>query len=173
MRDVAREAGVAVETVYANFGSKADLLRAALDVAIVGDNVPRPLAERPEFQALAASDIQQRAAAAASLVCDINVRAHGLECALLEAAAGDPSLAERLSANDETRRLSVAAGIEAVAGRPARDVERDGIWAVTSPEVYHLLVLRSAWPLDRYRSWLADTILRLLERQPDKQRRTR
>ena len=43
MRDVARAAGVAVETVYANFGSKAELLLAALDVAVVGDTQPIPL----------------------------------------------------------------------------------------------------------------------------------
>jgi AcrR family transcriptional regulator len=36
MRDVAREAGVSVETVYANFSSKGDLLMAAIDVAVVG-----------------------------------------------------------------------------------------------------------------------------------------
>src|SRR5215207_4504963 len=33
MREVARAAGVSVETVYAGFGSKSDLLMAALDVA--------------------------------------------------------------------------------------------------------------------------------------------
>src|SRR5829696_4529614 len=33
MREVARAAGVSVETVYAGFGSKSDLLLAALDVA--------------------------------------------------------------------------------------------------------------------------------------------
>ena len=36
VRDVAREAGVSVETLYSSFGSKAELLKVALDVAIVG-----------------------------------------------------------------------------------------------------------------------------------------
>src|SRR2546425_12063349 len=52
MRDVARAAGVAVETVYSYFGSKAELLLAALDVAVVGDGRTIPLGERPEFAAL-------------------------------------------------------------------------------------------------------------------------
>ena len=52
MRDVARAAGVAVETVYSNFGSKSELLLAAIDVAVVGDLEPIPLGERPEFAAL-------------------------------------------------------------------------------------------------------------------------
>ena len=34
MRDVARQAGVSVETVYTGFGSKSDLLMAAIDVAV-------------------------------------------------------------------------------------------------------------------------------------------
>ena len=42
MREVAREAGVSVETVYAGFGSKSDLLMAAIDVAVVGDDEPVP-----------------------------------------------------------------------------------------------------------------------------------
>ena len=46
MRDVATAAGVSVETVYASFGSKADLLMAALDMAVVGDALPVPLAGR-------------------------------------------------------------------------------------------------------------------------------
>jgi len=52
MRDVARAAGVSVETVYASFRSKADLLLAAIDVAVVGDAAPVPLDQRPEFAAL-------------------------------------------------------------------------------------------------------------------------
>lgn len=46
MRGVAREAGVAMETVYAGFGSKRDLLAAVMDVAVVGNDLPIPLAQR-------------------------------------------------------------------------------------------------------------------------------
>src|SRR5207248_8516494 len=51
---VAEDAGVALDTVYTAFGSKKALLRAAMDVAIVGDAEPIPLVERPEFAALRA-----------------------------------------------------------------------------------------------------------------------
>src|SRR5688572_16913020 len=40
MRDVARAAGVAIETVYANFRSKSDLLTACVDLAVVADADP-------------------------------------------------------------------------------------------------------------------------------------
>jgi AcrR family transcriptional regulator len=52
MREIAASAQVSVETVYALFGSKPDLFQAALDVAVVGDTAPVPVAERPEFKAL-------------------------------------------------------------------------------------------------------------------------
>ena len=52
MRDVAREAGVAVETVYANFRSKPELLIAAVDVSVVGDDAPVALADREVFLVL-------------------------------------------------------------------------------------------------------------------------
>ena len=60
MRDVARAAGVSVETVYASFRSKGDLLMAALDVAVVGDAGPVPLDQRPEFAALGSGTLRQR-----------------------------------------------------------------------------------------------------------------
>src|SRR5262249_56974623 len=46
---VAAEAGTVVETIYAGFGSKAGLLIAALDVALVGGDGKAPLVERPDF----------------------------------------------------------------------------------------------------------------------------
>lgn len=171
MRGIARAADVAVETIYATFGSKADLLRAVLDVAIVGDDRPVALAERPEYHGLTVGSMAERAAAAAELLANINTRAIGIEKALEEAAASDPALAERLASNDEARRLGVSQGAESVAGRPLSDVERDGVWAVVSPNVYDLLVTRSRWSVDAYRAWLADTILRLLIERPPEERR--
>src|SRR6202451_3598773 len=45
-RDIAAEAGVAVPTVEAAFGTKARLLKAVIDAAIAGDDVPVPMLER-------------------------------------------------------------------------------------------------------------------------------
>ena len=97
MRDVARLAGVAVETVYSNFGSKPELLLAAIDVAVVGDSQPIPLDERPEFAGLGRGSLAARAGAAARLVRQIHERTYGIGKALREAAASDPDLAKRLT----------------------------------------------------------------------------
>src|SRR6478609_9563096 len=49
MREVAAEAAIATETVYAHFSSKRGLLHAVTDIAVVGDDRPISVAERPEF----------------------------------------------------------------------------------------------------------------------------
>jgi AcrR family transcriptional regulator len=164
MRDVAAAAGVAVETVYAIVGSKTDLLLGALDVSVAGDDLPIPLAERSEFAALGRGTRIERARAAARLVRGINERTQPMHKALREAAAADPELAKRLDELDRRRRVNVADGARLVAARPVSNTERDGLWAVLSVEVYELLVHRSGWTGSRYEQWLADSIVRLLQR---------
>ena len=46
MRAIAAAAGVAVPTVELGFGTKATLLKAAIDVAIAGDDEPVPVLDR-------------------------------------------------------------------------------------------------------------------------------
>jgi AcrR family transcriptional regulator len=162
MRDIAQAADVAVETVYANFGSKVDLLFAALDVAIVGDSEPIALSDRPEFAELRRGRRSDRARAAARLVRAIHERTYGIGKALRAAAAGDPHSAKRLADGEQRRRLDVEEGARIVAQRDLTESERDGLWAVMSMEVYELLVDRAGWSPDQYEKWLAETILRLL-----------
>jgi AcrR family transcriptional regulator len=162
MRDVARAAGVAVETVYANFSSKAELLMAAVDVAVVGDNEPIALDQRPDFTALGRGSRADRAAAAARLVRDIHERTYALGKALREAAAGDADLAARLDEAESRRRINVEKGSRLVAGRTLTDTECDGLWALFSMELYQLLVERAGWTPERYEEWLADAIARLV-----------
>src|SRR3954467_8410941 len=65
---IAEEAGVSVETIYNGFGSKKGLLRAAMDVAVVGDTEPIPFVERPEFLDLGQGTLEERFARAATVV---------------------------------------------------------------------------------------------------------
>src|SRR5262245_36488789 len=69
---MAAEAGVAVETVYSGFGSKKGLLRAAMDVAIVGDAAPVPLNEREEFHRLGRGSQAERIQAGITVQTDIH-----------------------------------------------------------------------------------------------------
>jgi AcrR family transcriptional regulator len=162
MRDVAREAGVSVETVYANFSSKSELLMAAFDVAVVGDAEPAPLSQRPEFTVLGRGNRKQRARAAAHLVTAIHQRTAGVNLALREAAASDAEAARRLREGEQRRRLNVEEGASLVIGAPATAEECDGLWAVMDVEVYRLLTDLRGWTVEKYEGWLAGAIDRLL-----------
>jgi len=162
MRDVAQAAGVAVETIYARFGSKTELLSAAMDIAVVGDALPVPLSDRPEYRALGRGTLRERGQAAGRLLREIHVRTAALGRALREGAATDEELAKRLAALEQRRRVNVAEAAALITGRPADDMEVDGIWAVVSVEVYALLTQHAGWSADRYEQWVAETIVELL-----------
>ena len=120
VRDVAREAGVSVETVYASVGSKARLLMRAIDVGVVGDDAPVPLAERPEFVALGQGDRRARLEATARMLADQYARVAALESTLGQGALADADLAEEHREQQERQRVSWHEGIRSGA-RPRTD----------------------------------------------------
>lgn len=162
VRDVARQAGVSVETVYSAFGSKVGLFKAALEVSVVGDLAQVPLAERPEFARIGAGAATDRAAAAAALVRQINERVSGLRDALREGAYAEPELATLLTELERRRTSDVRRGARMLAGEDVADSVVGGLWAVVSVEVFQLLTAHAGWSADHYEVWLADTIGRLL-----------
>ena len=52
MSAIAKEAGVAYQTLYISFGSKVALLAAAFDIAVAGDDEPIPVLDRGWHQIL-------------------------------------------------------------------------------------------------------------------------
>jgi AcrR family transcriptional regulator len=162
MREIARAAGVSVETVYASFRSKTELLMAAIDVAVVGDVEPVPLDQRPDFAALGSGTRQQRARAAARLLTGINQRTAGVILALREGAASDTELARQMREREQRRRINVEQGAALIAGRAVTPEEADGLWAVLAVEVYQLLTELRGWTVQQYEDWLVGVIDRLL-----------
>ena len=158
MRDVARGAGVAVETLYSHYSSKRKLFDAVVDQAVMGDDAPVAVADRPEFLAIGRGPRAERIAAAASLTAAIHHRTAPFAKLLREAAASDEEVAELLSATRGRQRQDVEAGVGLVLGRPPTGQERDGVWAILSPEVYLLFVQESGWSIDQYQSWLSETL---------------
>ena len=167
MRHVAKAAGVSVETVYTGFGSKGDLLAAVMDVAVVGDDLPIPLALRDFALALGAGTRGERVAKAAGMSAAISARTCELIQALTQGSATDDSLARRLAELDARRRGEIAGYFEQVASRAPTVLELDEVWLLTSAEVFHLLVHRSGWTPGQHQQWLADRLLRIVA--PDAQ----
>jgi hypothetical protein len=131
-----------------------------MDVAVVGDDAPIALADRPEFAAIAQGSRADRIAAAATLQTEVNQRTSGFAKALREAAPTDEVIAEMLRATRERNRRDIAAGAEGVMGRRPTQRERDGLWALLSVEVYLLLVEESGWSVKQYQAWVAETLER-------------
>jgi AcrR family transcriptional regulator len=164
MREVAAASGVAVETVYSHFSSKRGLLRAVADAAVVGDDEPVPLAERPEFLAIGQGPRPARIRAAARLLTAVQVRTIDVALLLRQAAPVDEEIAEMLRATRERQRVDIAHALELIVGRTPTPLESDGVWALTSPETYHLLVERSGWTPEQYEAWIGDTLERVIPR---------
>lgn len=167
MAAIARQADVSLQTVYNNFGSKAALLKGAYDVAIVGDNDPVPLAERPDVRALRAEpDAATLLRGYASLGRRVAERVGPLALQISAGAvAGDVDLvlmrdttdAERLHGSEMVARR--VAEIGALAPGLTVEAARDMIWTLNSIEVWHLLTALRGWSGERYAQWVGDQMV--------------
>jgi len=148
-------------TVYRLFSSKRGILKALLDVSIVGDDQAVPLAQRPHVRSLLADpDPAELLAGFVGVTAQVNSRAASIYRILVSAASSDPDAAVLL--DELTRQRHEGQGriarslARAGALRPElreRDAA-DVIHALMSPEVYGLLVIDRGWPSERYERWL-------------------
>jgi AcrR family transcriptional regulator len=163
---VAAAAGLSTQSVYNVVGSKAELLKAAYDAAVAGDDEPVPVAERPLIQAMiAAADPREALTLYARLAREIAERSHRLVTVLLtQAATGDAALAE-LAARVEAERAAGAAATARHLGRRfglrsglSEQAAADILWVLTAPDIVERLVSQRGWPWDQYQSWLAEAM---------------
>ena len=160
-------------TTYRLFGSKTGILKAVIDVAIVGDDDAVAMADRPQVRELLAEpDPRDRLDRFAALLRDLMARAAPVHRLLADAARSDQEAAVLLTdvarqRHDGQRRLarSLARAGHLRPGLRERDAA-DIIHALASPEVYGLLVLDRGWTDERYEKWLAAILSEQLLEQP-------
>ena len=163
---VAAEAGTAVDTIYTAFGTKAGLLMAAVDVAIVGDDEPTPMVDRPELALFAKGRRSERLRTGVRFTIGVYERSLPILTALREAAASDETARARLAQYDEDRRNVMVAGLAYILGAPAPDELVDAIWALVSPEVYTMLISNRGWSAERTEAWLVEMASAAVSRCP-------
>ncbi len=164
MSAIAQEAGVAVQTLYLAFGSKAKILSAALDVAIVGDDAPVPLLERPWIEELRAEEDGRRAL---SLLCrettELFRRVAPLHVAI-RAATGDADVA-RLLERDQQSRYATQRQIVAIFSSKlgfntelGEEQASDIVYGLLSEAVYLLFCVDRGWSPEDWSAWVAVTL---------------
>lgn len=159
---IADEAGVSVETIYNGFGSKKALLRAALDVAVVGDAEPIPLAERPEFAALGEGDVAERIRRGVALNAGIQERSAGVWRAVVEAAGSDDEVEAWRREVEAGRRLDIRRGVERILDREIDESMVSLVWVLYSPEAYNKLVVDAGFSRAEYEELMVDATTRLV-----------
>ncbi len=107
--------------------------------------------------------LRDRTAAAARLLTAIYGRTAAISKVIRQAAAGDAEMAEELRATRERQRSDVATSVTLILEREPTPTERDGLWALTSPDVYCLLIDESGWTPEQYEEWMASSLERLLK----------
>lgn len=169
IRSVAERAAVAVPTVEALFGTKGRLLKAAIDVAIAGDDEPVPMLARGWAAAAArATDPESLLAILAGVLAPAQSRSSGLVLSVLEGARSDPelaSLAAQMSAQRVTMATWVVARLTALGALPSHigeDEAIDTVFAIMEPALFERLTRHRGWTLDRYQDWIARSLRRLL-----------
>jgi TetR/AcrR family transcriptional regulator, regulator of autoinduction and epiphytic fitness len=165
---VAEEAGVAVQTVYAVFGNKRQLVIELVENAVTGDDhLVDSRAEDSEASAVRAEpDPRRRAQLGAALSRKIIERLLPVFKITSDAAAVDPDFAELNQAMIARRRAEMADGATLLAGDDGLRVSPDdaaaSLFVLCSPHVAQLLTEHLGWSFDRYQTWLADAIERLI-----------
>jgi len=168
---IATEVGLAVETIYRAFGSKAGLFKAVVEAAVAGgaERADTPVEDRPAIKALIGeADPRRQIAMYAATQPGIHRRSGPLLRALRGAAATDPELAQLWDQIEASRLVGQGrfTGMLAERGglRDGLSVEaaRDLTWTLCSLAVHDLLVIDRSWSSERYQAWLTEALRREL-----------
>ena len=164
---VAAEAGVSSQLVYAAFGGKAGLLWAAVDRVAAGDDEPVLMRDRPESLAVAAiKNPRERMRAAAALVGALNARVGPLVMLLHRVAGSDPAVAELQAKLVAAQREDYLVIAERLASGMRPDLGVEGVAEMArvmcGVQVWHGFVVEGGWTQERYVDWLGDALIRLV-----------
>lgn len=158
---VAERAAVSRRTVFSSVGSKVELLKTAWDWAVVGDDQPIPVVDRPEIARMKAErDPETLVRMWVAQVLAVGSRTAPLALVLARAVDVDPeaeALQQRIDLERRTGASYFVAGLDAIGGlRPDISVDEgvDMAWVLMNP----LWVLRlredRGWDDDRVGGWL-------------------
>jgi AcrR family transcriptional regulator len=163
VRDVAREAGVSVPTVYSVYGNKTGLTLALADSADLSADVPQMVAElEAEY-----TDPPRQLAAMAAYDRRLFERAGDLIALVREAGRTEPELA---AAYRDARRRADDTRVQVFSAWPGDTLRRgvdvpsavDIYAALCNIDVYTTLTAERGWAPDRVERWWSGALAREL-----------
>lgn len=158
---IAGEADVAVQTVYAVFGSKRGILRALLEQGLHTSGSPMA-------PVLSEAEPRRQLRLAAHRVRQIGERAWDVIEILRSASGADAELAADWRQGEQDRLWAAGALASSLHEKHAlrtglsRAAATDILWGLSTPELYRQLVVARGWKPARFERWLADAWAALL-----------
>src|ERR671934_914765 len=171
--EIAAEAGVALKTVYAVFGTKAEVLRGLWNLRMRGDEEPVPMPERPWYREIVDEpDPRRRLALVAHNSRLVRERTAHVTEIVRQAAPADEQIAALW---ERFQREFYELGVHGI----VVTLEHDGVlaanlttatdigWTLTHPDLFQLLVRQRGWSPEAYERWLAETLCTQLVKDRD------
>lgn len=166
---IAREARVAVETVFAVFGSKRNILADVIQYSVGGDDQPVSVPERPGPQKISQEpDPVLRIQMFAKDVTDRLERTAPVYDVMRSAAKTEPEIKALLKQMQEVRYTNIHSLVRSFVDRDELREDLDETtgtetaWGLASPELYTLFAHDYGWSKEQWVQWLSNTLIRLL-----------
>jgi len=172
---IADRADVSVQSLYSSWGSKRALLRGVMAAALFGsEDAPEDLEELPLnlLRRVGEEEFDEPERLIAGLTHQFRLlteRASTAWQTYRDAAAVDPDIAADWQQLQETRRNGITMIVSKIPASRLREgltksSAGDTVWAIASPDVHELLVIRAGYTLDQFEVWLRTTLIAALLR---------
>jgi len=173
MTAIAEHADVAVQTLYAVFGSKRAILTELIDARVVGDDHAGSLPDRQDWREMEREpDPHRQLALFAQIATRIGNRSAAINEIMAGAAGADPEIAaiyqrQRQSRYRDERRIARSLARKGALREGLSEAQAaDIIWAIATTRTYRSLVGERRWTTDQYQHWLQDLLPRAVLAKP-------
>jgi AcrR family transcriptional regulator len=162
---IAKEAGVAVKTVYVAFENKSGLLRALWNARLRGGQEDVPMAQQEMYrEVLDEPDPRRKLELNARNSRIGKLRIGALSQVIREAAPLEDEIGElwaRINGEYHANQRAVIETIVPRALKKGMDVDQgtDILWTLNHPNTWQLLVVDRGWTPEAYEAWAAETAI--------------
>jgi TetR/AcrR family transcriptional regulator of autoinduction and epiphytic fitness len=173
MTAIAEAADVAVQTIYAVFGTKRAILTRLLDIRTVGDDQAARLQDRDDWHAMEReTNPLRQLTLLAAISARIGARIGALTEVMAAAAGSDPEIAALYELRQQARYEDQRHLARSLASKGALRAglseahATDILWTLANARTYRTLVTERRWAIKEYEPWLADVLACSLLAEP-------